>query len=281
MTIDEAIKLGAEKLRAGQVPDPRREASLLLGFCLGKDRAYLISHNSDELSKNQIEQYFSLLARREKREPFHYVTGEKEFYGLAFKVDPSVLIPRPETEMLVEEAINFLKPLASPNFCEIGVGSGCIAVSVLHQVENATAIAVDISEAALNIARQNARKHSVADRLILSRSDVFASIPIQEFDLIVSNPPYVPSDEIAGLESDVRDFEPHSALTDGGSGLSIIERIIHEAPQYLRSGGKILLEIGSGQAENVAEFFSNDLWRDVDVKPDLRSIPRVISAVRN
>ncbi len=124
-------------------------------------------------------------------------------------------------------------------------------------------------------------KYSMADRLDLLLSDVFAAIPIQEFDLIVSNPPYIPADEIKGLEIDVRDFEPSTALTDGGSGLSIIERIIHEAPQYLRSGGKILLEIGFGQVETVETYFDNDLWREVDVKMDLRSIPRVISAVRN
>ncbi len=157
MTIDEAVNFGAEKLETAQIPDPRREASSLLGFCLGKDRAYLISHNSDELSKNDTAKYHSLVERRQKGEPFHYITGEKEFYGLVFEVDRSVLIPRPETELLVEEAINFLKPLDAPNFCEIGVGSGCIAVSILHQIQNASGTAVDISDAALNIAQRNAR----------------------------------------------------------------------------------------------------------------------------
>ncbi len=278
MTIDEAINFASQKLNISGIPEPRREASLLLGYCIDKDRAFIISHNSAELTEREKTKYISLIERREKAEPFHYITGEKEFYGLLFKVDRSVLIPRPETEMLVEAAIEFLSPLDSPSFCEIGVGSGCISVSILRNVNTAKAVAGDVSEAALDVVIKNAGRHSVTDRLNLFRSDVFENIPKDNFDLIVSNPPYVPAEDIGGLEKDVRDFEPHTALTDGGSGFSILEQIISNAPQYLRSGGKIMLEFGIGQAETLRACFELNIWRDVQIKNDLRSIPRNISA---
>ena len=278
MTINEAIDLASLKLSDHNITEPRREASLLLEVCLKKDRAFLISHDRDELDPNELEKYFSFVERRSEGEPFHYIAGEKEFFGLSFKVDRSVLIPRPETEMLVESSIEFLSSIDSPKFCEIGVGSGCIAISILHSDVSAKAVACDISKDALNIARMNAERHLVSDRLELVMSDVFNNINGKDFDLIVSNPPYIPARDIDELDIGVRGFEPHIALTDKGNGLSILENIISEAPKHLRIGGKIMLEFGIGQAEALRDFFDTKLWRNIQINSDLRSIPRTISA---
>jgi len=278
MTIDEAVIFAAQELNAGGIPEPRREASLLLGFVLNKDRAFLISHNSDELSGEDLTRFLSFVERRSMGEPFHYIAGEKEFYGLLFYVDRSVLIPRPETEMLVERSVEFLREIDSPKFCEIGVGSGCIAISILNIIKTANAVCGDISEDALAVAEKNAERHLVADRAKFVRSDIFLDIPESDLDLIVSNPPYIPAADIAELETDVREFEPHTALTDGGSGFLILEMIIGQAPKHLRRGGKILLEFGIGQAEMVRGFFDAKIWSDVQIETDLRSIPRIVSA---
>lgn len=278
MTIDEAINFASLKLSENNIAEPRREASLLLEVCLNKDRAFIISHDREELDPREIEKYLSLVERRASKEPFHYIAGEKEFFGLSFMVDRSVLIPRPETEMLVESSITFLNSLDSPTFCEIGIGSGCIAISILHNVRSAKAVACDISETALSIARKNAKRHSVSDRLELGKSDVFNDVNEIEFDLIVSNPPYIPARDIDALDIGVRGFEPHIALTDQGNGLSILENIIIEAPKYLRVGGMIMLEFGIGQSEALCDLFDTKLWQNIRINADLRSIPRTISA---
>jgi release factor glutamine methyltransferase len=278
MNIAEAIIFGSRKLSDHNIAEPRREASSLLEICLNKDRAFLISHDQDVLEPKEFGQYILLVERRSDGEPFHYIAGEKEFYGLFFKVDRSVLIPRPETEMLVESSIEFLNEINSPKFCEIGTGSGCIAISILHNARSATAIACDISEDALRIAHANAERHLVSDRLELVKSNVFNNISGNDFDLIVSNPPYIPARDVEELDIGVRGFEPHIALTDNGNGLSILEKIISEAPKHLRIGGMIMLEFGIGQSEDLLDLFNTKLWRNIQINADLRSIPRTISA---
>jgi release factor glutamine methyltransferase len=282
MTIDDAVKHAAKELETAGIDEPFREANLLLGHILGKGRAHLISHASDELSPEQIDGFLDIVKRRADHEPFHYITGEKEFYGLPFYVDPSVLIPRPETELLVAEAIGFLNERMSPTFCEIGVGSGCISVSILHNIANANGVAGDISDAAIGVAAKNAKRHSVEDRLRLVLSDIFSAMPDEKFDLIVSNPPYIPAGDIATLEKDVRDFEPRSALTDGtDDGLAIIGRIVAEAPRFLKESGRIMFEFGFGQKNDIASFFDAAVWKDVRIMNDLASIPRIVAADRH
>jgi release factor glutamine methyltransferase len=278
MTVAEALKNGASTLVHGAVPEPARESSLLLEFALQRTRAFLIAYPEYELVETEAARFQEVLDRRASHEPYQYIVGKQEFYGLDFTVTPDVLIPRPETEMLVERSIELLRDLPSPSLLEIGVGSGCIAVSILRVVQNAEAIGVDISEAAIRVAKSNAEHQDVDDRLRLGLSNVYEGIPSSKFDLIVSNPPYVPFRDIAGLQAEVRDHEPHNALSDGGDGLSIIKKIIHGAPQYMKSAGWLLIEIGMGQSENVLAMFNPEIWEKFEARPDFQGIPRMVLA---
>lgn len=268
-----AIATAAAKLQAAGIEDPRREASSLLAFVLAKDAVFLFAHPEFTLSNDEIANFAAVVERRANREPFHYIVGEKEFYGLEFLVAPGVLIPRPETELLVEDAINFLSELPQPQFLEIGGGSGCISVSILHNVPRSTAIGVDISQAAIDIAAENAKRHNVAERLALKLGDVYRDVE-GEFDLIVSNPPYIPDSDLATLQTEVAGFEPHSALFGGDDGLDIVRRIVADAPQFLKEGGQILIEIGFGQAAGVKELFDSAIWEDIGFIRDLQGIER-------
>jgi release factor glutamine methyltransferase len=188
------------------------------------------------------------------------------------------LIPRPETELIVENAIEILNGCDASTFCEIGVGSGCISVAILHELEKARAVGLDISENAIAVARKNAEKHDVSERLELKISDVFSSLGSEKFDLVVSNPPYISAEEMKTLQPEVGDFEPLAALTDGDDGFSVIERIIETAPQHLKENGFLLMEIGFGQAAKVSEMFEPKLWRAVEFLPDLQGIARTVKA---
>ena len=180
--------------------------------------------------------------------------------------------------MLVEKSIGLLAGMDAPVFCDVGVGSGCIAISVLHHVPSATAIGLDISDAALAVTRRNAQIHDVHDRLRLLHSDVFSGLKEEHFDLIVSNPPYIPVKDLAGLQVEVRDFEPHLALTDGAGGLSIIEKIIRQSPPFLKPGGSLVLEIGINQSEAVNNMFTPKTWTDIHFVPDFQGISRMVYA---
>lgn len=279
-TLHEQIRLGFEMLSAAGVAEPRREASLLLEFALGRDKAFIIAHPEYELTAGEEKLSKSVLERRADREPFHYIIGKKEFYELEFAVTPDVLIPRPETEILVEEAIKLLSENGWTRFCEIGVGSGCIAISVLKNVSDVTAVGGDISPAALEVSRENAETYDVLDRLALRQSDIFADINDEKFDLIVSNPPYVPVGDISGLQAEVRDHEPQIALTDGGDGLSIVSEIVIGAKDRLGPQGVLLIEIDWDQSERVAGMFDLSEWKSVEFLPDLQGIPRILKAIR-
>lgn len=280
MKISAAIELAAKALRESGVPEPRREASSLLAFTLQKERSFLIAHPEHELTEQETETFEQYVNRRANREPFQYIVQRQEFFRLEFDVSPDVLIPRPETEILVETAIEILSGRENAAICEVGVGSGCISVSILHELPFVTAVGLDISDAALRIALSNAEKHSVSDRLILQRSDVFDSLSAGEFDLIVSNPPYVPDNDLATLQIEVRSYEPAVALSGGVDGLSIIKRIVRESPDFLKPGGYLLMEIGFDQASKVRELFDADIWEPAEFLPDLQSIPRIIKARR-
>lgn len=276
--IAESLDKAAAVLLSAEIADPRREADSLLCFATGKDRAFLIAHPEYVLQTDEAAFFHSIVKRRSDREPFHHITGIKEFYGLDFQVSPDVLIPRPETEMLVAKSIEILTAKEGPSFCEVGVGSGCIAISALYHLPFASAVGLDISGAAITIARRNAENHDVLDRLELLVSDVFSGLEQERFDLIVSNPPYVPVDDIAGLQREVRDFEPHRALTDGGNGLSVIEKIFQQSPEYLKPCGSVLIEIGFNQAKAVNAMFDPKVWANVEIVPDFQGIPRMACA---
>ena len=274
--ISEHLKNSAEILRESGVAESRREAVSLLSFALDKDQTYLIAHDDYKLSDEEETRFRDFVKRRANREPFQYITGKQNFYGLDFIVSKDVLIPRPETELLVEMAIKILPENA--RFCEVGVGSGCIAVTILHELKTANAVALDVSEKALTMARLNAEKHEVSERIELKQSDVYKNLNAEKFDLIVSNPPYISIKEMKTLQSEVRDYEPAQALTDGTNGLSIIEKIIKNAPCYLNENGFLLLEIGHLQSAEVKAMFDETIWREVESLPDFQKIERVIKA---
>ena len=277
MNIAAALNAASTRLSESEIPEHRREASDLLAFALRKPQVFLIAHPEYELTSSEKTLFDESVKRRSNREPFQYIVGHQEFFGLDFEVSSDVLIPRPETEILVEAAIEILNGLDGPSFCEIGVGSGCISVSILNNLKNASAVGVDVSEKALAVARRNAEKHLVIGRLKLKKADIFSDVT-GKFDLIVSNPPYVPAENIATLQAEVRDFEPHIALTGGAGGLDIIERIVCESPEHLTTQGVLFIEIGFGQFEKVCELFDNAAWNPPDFLPDLQGIPRIVKA---
>jgi release factor glutamine methyltransferase len=281
--IAENLRTATEILRSSGVAEPRREANSLLAFALGRDKTFLVAHPEYELSGEEEIRFRGFVMRRADREPLQYITGRQEFYGLNFTVTPDVLIPRPETELIVEHAVEILKDKENPTFCEVGVGSGCISASILREIENAAAVGLDVSEKALAVAKLNAENNGVAGRLNLKISDVFAALGgddgDEKFDLVVSNPPYVPREDLESLQAEVRDFEPVVALTDGSrDGLSIINRIIVEAPLFLKPDGFLLMEIGFNQASKVREMFPPEIWPRLEILPDLQGIPRMVRA---
>jgi release factor glutamine methyltransferase len=283
--ISENLKKAAEVLSSAEITDPPREAGSLLVLATGKDRTFLIAHPEYELTESEQKLFDDYLRRRATHEPFQYIAGRQEFYGLDFIVTPDVLIPRPETEMIVETAIGLFKNTDELFFCEIGVGSGCISAAILHEIKNARAIGFDISEKALYVAEKNAVKNNVADRLELGVSDVFSGVDASlytslQFDLIVSNPPYISVSDFAVLQPEVRGHEPAAALTDNGDGLSIIKKIINEAANFLKPGGYLLMEIGIGQSKQVGEMILPGIWQVFEILPDLQGIPRMVKLRR-
>jgi release factor glutamine methyltransferase len=277
-SLAEFLKEAEIILRSAGIPEPAREAASLLQFAIARDRTFVIAHPEYPLTKRETEVFESAIRRRAAREPFQYIVGKQEFFGLDFIVTPDVLIPRPETEILVERAIEILESGHGGRILEIGVGSGCISVAILKNCPKATAMAVDVSELAIEVALRNASMHGVDGRLTLVRSDVYSGISPESFDLIVSNPPYVPESEIAGLQPEVRDHEPNLALTDGFTGLTIVERIVAGAFNRLSPHGYLLIEVGFGQSATVREMLRENEWSNVELLPDLQGIPRIIAA---
>ncbi len=261
-----AILLEAARfLRGAGVPDASFDAGLLLGHLLKRDRTFLITHAEEVLTEAQLENFRELVARRASGEPLQYIVGHQEFFGLDFEVSPQVLIPRPETELLVETALDLIKESAL--ICDVGTGSGCIAISLLYKVPNARAEALDISAEALQIARRNAQKHSVDNRIEFKLSDCFNEIEISpRFDLVVSNPPYIAESALPGLQREVRDHEPRIALTPGGDGLSVIKRLIREGHLVLKTSGHLLIEIGFDQPDAVQESVDEKIWKLVELE---------------
>lgn len=282
LTIADALREAAARLRDGGVAEPRREAVTLLSHALGRDRAFLVTHADDDLEAARLAGFRALVARRAAGEPFQYIAGRQEFYGLEFEVTPDVLIPRPETELLVEEALKLLEGSDAPLVCDVGTGSGCIAVTLLHERAEARGFALDISPAALAVAARNAARNGVDERLRLLVSDCFEALRSDEhegtrFDLIASNPPYIAEADVEELQKEVREHEPRVALTPGGDGLAVVRRLVTEAPRFLKPGGHLLVEIGFGQHEQVASLIDPAVWRLLDIHRDLQGIPRTVA----
>lgn len=281
VSIGEALRRASQELDHAGVAEARREAGSLLSHVIAKDRTFLISHAEDLLSKDEWERFANAIARRAAGEPAQYITGTQDFFGRTFRVTRDVLIPRPETELLVEAALQVMN--ADAVICDVGTGSGCIAITLLCERSDARAVAVDVSEAALNIARQNSREHSVQQRIDFVLSDCFSAFDerVSEFDLIVSNPPYVSADALPGLQREVRDHEPLVALSPGDDGLSVIRRLLHDSPRLLRENGHLLMEIGFDQGEKVRQLVDPQVWTLKEIRPDLQCIPRIVVLQKN
>jgi release factor glutamine methyltransferase len=281
-TVGSVVRQAAAELKTAAIESPDLTAQLLLGYAMGWDRVRVLSHPEVALSTRQASTFASLIRRRVAGEPLQYITGTQEFYGLPFQVTPAVLIPRPETEILVEKVIGLAHSEKRPAMCfaDVGTGSGCIAVSIACSLPEARGFAFDISAEALMIARANAKRHNVANRIHFVRSDLIECTPAMPvFDVVASNPPYVAADA-QNLHSQVRDHEPQLALFGGTSGLEIYRRLIPSAAARLNRGGRLVFEIGAGMEADLVQLVVAAGLSVEAVADDLQAIPRCIIARR-
>lgn len=277
ISINQALAEGAGSLQAAGIIDPRLESGSLLAHALRHDRTYLITHRDDLVTGEQVDHFRALIARRAAREPLQYIVGYQEFFKLSFEVTPDVLIPRPETELIVEAALELADGERSLSILDVGTGSGCIVISLLNELKQARALATDISPKALEVARRNARRHHVSARVTFSQAHSLASLAQSAaFSLIVSNPPYIPAEEIATLQREVRDHEPLAALASGADGLDHIRALLRETPPVLHHSGYFIFEIGFGQGEAIEQLVDRAIWHLIEVRKDLQGIPRTV-----
>ncbi len=274
VSLAECLAIGTELLSGTDLA--RLEAEILLCHVLGKDRLYVAVHKHDPISSDDAERFLELCQRRAKGEPSAYITGTKEFMSLEFEVNPSVLIPRPETEMLVELICDKYKG-KNANIIDICTGSGAIACSVAHYLPDARVTAVDISNDALAVAGRNCQRTGVADRVTLMQADALREINAnQSFDLAVSNPPYIESSVIDTLDCDVKNFEPRLALDGGEDGLIFYRQIVNNIKSVLKPHGELYFEIGSSQGSDVAHIMSAR-FENIAVLKDLAGLDRIVT----
>lgn len=272
----------AELSHAG-IDQPRLDAELLLAHVLGRQRSWLWVYSDTPVPADEAKTFNALLQRRINREPLPYILGEWEFYGRGFAVTPAVLIPRPETELLVEAVVEWAQSCSNCRIVDVGVGSGAIAVTLALELPSATLVAIDLSPQAIDVARANAQRHHVGDRIIWIEGDLLHPVHNSLFtpvDVIVANLPYIADSEIEGLMPEVRDFEPRIALAAGEQGLLLIRRLIEQSPPVLRPCGMLALEVGLGQAEVVCGLLSEAGWGKITVMNDYAGIPRHVLAIQ-
>jgi release factor glutamine methyltransferase len=275
------LQQGEAHLRSGPHPERARlDAETLLLHLIGKNRAWLLTHLDDSLGGCTSIGFSQRIERRLAGEPIQYITGECEFYGLPFRVNKDVLIPRPETEHLVEKVLELATRFERPRIVDVGTGSGAIAIALAHSLPTAQVTATDLSNAALSVARGNAELNGVAERVRLLEGDLLAPVAGEQFEFVVSNPPYVADRDRETLAIEVREYEPDLALFAGNHGLDIYKRLTRLAYDAVAAGGYVLFEIGHGQAAAIASLFSSAGFRDIQFTPDLQSIDRVITARR-
>jgi release factor glutamine methyltransferase len=285
-TISQAIAEGAQRLQAAGVERERLTAGLLLGHVLNLDRTQLLTRSEQQVEQARHNHYLALIERRTLGEPLQYLTGHQEFYGLDFIVTPDVLIPRPETEFLIERVLKAVAELKqdSPLIVDVGTGSGCIAITLAKQLPGARLIATDASSAALAVARTNAERHSLLNRIEFLEGDLLALLAKRGFDgsvdLLVSNPPYVTEDCREMLQREVRDWEPGAALFGGDDGLEFYKRLLADSAKFLKPQGYLVVEIGYSQLDSITDLARGSSWESVDVIPDLQGIPRTLTLKR-
>ncbi len=281
-TIRSLMKFAIDHLQRRRIDEARLNVELLLSHALHCQRIELYTNFDKPLSAEELKAFRSLYERRLNREPVQYIVGGASFMGMQFKVDSRVLIPRPETETLVEQAMLVCQK-ASPgqplSIMEVGTGSGNITISLAKFVKGAKLWTIDVSEEALALARENAEYHGVSDKIVFERMDAFEPVDqllLRRFDLLVSNPPYVSAGEWEDLQQEVRRFEPRVAVSDWKDGLEFYRRLVELAPYLLRDQGTMIVEVGYGQAETVARMLSDARYEEVEIIPDLQHIPRVV-----
>ena len=281
MQLRHSLNAAIERLTTAHVGSPRLNAELLIMFTLDCDRAYLYAHPERELRSDEMQRYDDALSRRASGIPAQYITGHQEFWGLDLIVSPAVLIPRPETEHVVETVLELVTRAGAPaphdlRIADVGTGSGAIALALAKELPNAEIHATDISAEALEIARANAARHALTAQISFHQTDLLAGLPHAHFDFVVSNPPYVGEAEEDQVQLEVRKFEPKQAVFAGSTGLEIIERLIPQAHLTLRPGGWLVFEISGTIAPHVPPLLST--WTDVSITNDLQGIARVARA---
>ncbi len=277
-TIGRILKWTEQYFKENGIESPRLDAEVLLSHILGRERIYLYVHFDEPLEPAELARYREAIKQRVQRVPVAYIIGEKEFMGLTFKVTADTLVPRPDTEILVQAAIERLRARGeTPRFADIGTGSGAICLSVLHFLPKAQADTVDISPAARAIAEENAAALEVADRVTFHTGDLLAPLAGQCYDAILSNPPYIPDGDIAALAPEVRLKEPHTALAGGKDGLDFYRRLTADAPAHLKDGGFLAVEVGIHQAAPVAALAVPAFSR-TEILKDYAGIERVVIA---
>lgn len=284
MTIRAAIALHEAFLAGKAVESPRLQVELLLAHLLKLPRLKLYLDLDRELPPTESDQLEALIQRRAERVPLQHLVGSVSFNGLELEVNGDVLIPRPETEILAQLAVQHLSALkkSAPVALDFGTGSGCLAIALAKGVLGAMIHAIDRSESAIAVARRNAQRHGVVDQIQFHRGDGFAALPevSPPFDLLVSNPPYIPTGEITTLEPEVRDYDPPLALDGGADGLEFYRHLAAEAPAFLQPGAPVLLEFGDGQEDDLRRIFTGPAWVFESIENDLSGRPRIIIARR-
>jgi release factor glutamine methyltransferase len=279
LSVSSLLREGESAFGRAGIPTPRLDAEVLLAAVMSVTRAGLYARLRDPVGEAACAHYRAAVERRRRREPVAYITGSKEFSSLVFKVTPAVLIPRPETEQVVETAIRLLADHPAPLVCDAGTGSGCIAVAIAHALPRARLVAADMSAAALRVARLNARRHGVTERMRFVAADLLSALAERtRFDLIVSNPPYLTPEDAVSPEVD---WEPREALAAGADGLDVIRRLVRMAPHSLHDRGALVIEIGNAQERAVLELAREAGFESTRAERDLGGHPRVVVARRS
>jgi release factor glutamine methyltransferase len=279
-TIEELLRWATDDFRARGIDSPRLDAELLLGRATGRTRIQLIIEAKHELEAPQLAAFRDLVKRRRAREPIAYILGSREFYGHAFRVDRRVLVPRPDTEALVETALLRTRHVSlAMRALDLCTGSGCVAISLALERPTSLGMATDLSDDALAVARDNALRLG-AYRVAFGQGDLYAAVPPAcRFDVVTANPPYIATGDLPAIMPDVRDFEPRLALLGGDDGLAIVKRVVAGARAVLVPHGVLAVEVGAGQAGATAALFEGAGYEDVEVKRDYARIERVVSGV--
>ena len=270
--ISDLILSGAQQLKS-VADNPRGEARILLAHALSVSVSDIILHMDKEADENKKTLFENYISMRARHKPIAYITGEKEFFGMSFSVNEHTLIPRPETEMIVEEILSSGKK----ELLDLCTGSGCIPIAAAKNAD-ITALGIDISPGAISVARENAKKHHLSEKVSFEVCDIFTKDVYGSFDILTSNPPYITDADMLTLETDVADFEPHSALAGGRDGLLFYRHIMEIAPGNLKEGGVLVFEMGIGQAADVANMMENN-FTDIKIKKDLAGIDRIVTGI--